>query len=136
MLPNEIAFALSIDPGQMDRALALDVADDLLAFRPFPARAHDHMHHDIQMEAPQPLPGRSIYNLDSKWTTQDGTSVALGALAGGPIVTAMGYTTYKDICPAIVADMMWVEKHLPRTRWRVCTSPSSPSTQPSTPRRG
>ena len=65
------------------------------------------------MEAPQPLPGRSIYNLDSNWTTQDGTSVGLDALAGGPIVAAMGYTTCKDICPAIVADMMWVEKHLP-----------------------
>jgi SCO1/SenC len=25
----------------------------------------------------------------------------------------MGYTTCKDICPAIVADMMWIEKHLP-----------------------
>src|SRR5271166_2441763 len=27
VLPHEIAFALSIDPGQMDRALALDEAD-------------------------------------------------------------------------------------------------------------
>ena len=25
----------------------------------------------------------------------------------------MGYTTCKDICPAVVANMMWVEKHLP-----------------------
>ena len=25
----------------------------------------------------------------------------------------MGYTTCKDMCPAIVADMMWIEKHLP-----------------------
>ena len=29
MLPNEIAFALSIDPGQVDRALSLDIPDDL-----------------------------------------------------------------------------------------------------------
>ena len=28
----------------------------------------------------------------------------------------MGYTTCKDICPAIVADMMWIEKHLPPDR--------------------
>ena len=28
----------------------------------------------------------------------------------------MGYTTCKDICPAIVANMMWVEKHLPPGR--------------------
>ena len=25
----------------------------------------------------------------------------------------MGYTTCRDICPAIVVDMMWIEKHLP-----------------------
>ena len=25
----------------------------------------------------------------------------------------MGYTTCKDMCPAIIADMMWIEKHLP-----------------------
>ena len=25
----------------------------------------------------------------------------------------MGYTTCRDICPATVADMMWIDKHLP-----------------------
>ena len=58
-------------------------------------------------------PGASLYNLDSRWTTQDGASVGLDAFAGAPVVVAMGYTTCKDICPAIVADMMWLEKHLP-----------------------
>ena len=57
--------------------------------------------------------GASLYNLASTWTTQDGASVALDAFAGRPLVLAMGYTTCRDICPAIVADMMWVEKHLP-----------------------
>ena len=41
-------------------------------------------------------------------------SVGLSALAGRPVVAAMGYTSCKDICPAIVADMMWIEKHLPQ----------------------
>lgn len=58
-------------------------------------------------------PGASLYNLEETWTNQDGASVKLGALAGKPVVLAMGYTTCKDMCPAIVADMMWVEKHLP-----------------------
>ena len=49
----------------------------------------------------------------SKWTTQDGANVALASFAGRPVVVAMGYTTCKDICPAIVADMMWIEEHLP-----------------------
>ena len=55
----------------------------------------------------------SLYNLDSTWTNQDGESVALDSLAGKPVVAAMGYTTCKDICPAIVANMMSIEKHLP-----------------------
>ncbi|RBP10550.1 protein SCO1/2 [Roseiarcus fermentans] len=58
-------------------------------------------------------PGSSLYNLESRWTDQDGGSVALDAFAGAPVVVAMGYTTCRDICPAIVADMMWVERHLP-----------------------
>jgi protein SCO1 len=57
--------------------------------------------------------GASLYNLESRWTTQDGATVALGVFAGEPVILAMGYTTCKDMCPAIVADMMWVEKHLP-----------------------
>lgn len=58
-------------------------------------------------------PGASLYDLESKWTNQDGASVALASLAGKPVVLAMGYTTCKAICPAIVANMMWIEKHLP-----------------------
>jgi len=88
------------------------IAAAAAAFGAATARAHEHMHHEVMMEAPTPT-SASLYNLDAKWTTQDGTSVALGSLAGGPVVAAMGYTTCKDICPAIVADMMWVEKHLP-----------------------
>ena len=57
-------------------------------------------------------PGSSLYNLESHWTTQDGASQTLDAFAGQPVVVAMGYTTCKDMCPAIVADMMWIEKHL------------------------
>ncbi len=55
----------------------------------------------------------SLYDLEGKWTDQDGASVALSSFAGKLVVLAMGYTTCKDICPAIVADMMWIEKHLP-----------------------
>ena len=61
-----------------------------------------------------PPSGASLFNLESRWTTQDGeATVTLAAFAGRPAIVAMGYTTCKDICPAIVANMMWVEKHLP-----------------------
>ena len=85
----------------------------LLAFGAGATRAHDHMHSDMQMDAAAPLSGSSVYNLESKWTTQDGASVALSSLSGEPVIAAMAYTSCKDMCPAIVADMMWVEKHLP-----------------------
>jgi protein SCO1 len=62
---------------------------------------------------PNAASGASLYNLESKWATQDGASVALSSLAGKPVILAMGYTTCKDICPAVVANMMWIEKHLP-----------------------
>jgi protein SCO1 len=60
-----------------------------------------------------PLPETSLYNLDSKWVNQDGAHIALSSLGGKPVVAAMGYADCKDMCPAIVADMMWIDKHLP-----------------------
>jgi protein SCO1/2 len=62
---------------------------------------------------PNAASGASLYDLESKWATQDGASVALSSFAGKPVILAMGYTTCKDICPAVVANMMWIEKHLP-----------------------
>ena len=59
-----------------------------------------------------PPPGRSIYNLDETWTDQDGATKPLASLRGAPAVVAMGYTICKDLCPAVVLDMTWIEKHL------------------------
>jgi protein SCO1 len=75
-------------------------------------RAEEPTRHLVQANGAAP-PEASVYNLDSRWTTQDGASVALASFSGRPVVAAMGYTTCKGICPAIVADMMWIEKHLP-----------------------
>jgi protein SCO1 len=91
-------------------ALALGVA--LAAAGPTAMRAGERARHDVSTSDPAPT-SASIYNLDSKWTTQDGSSVALASFAGKPVVAAMGYTTCRNICPAIVIDMMWIEKHLP-----------------------
>ena len=59
-----------------------------------------------------PPPGRSIYNLNETWTNQDGVAKPLSSLSGKPAVVAMGYTICKDLCPAVVLDMTWVERHL------------------------
>ncbi len=65
------------------------------------------------VETTAPWPSASLYNLGQAWTNQDGASVALKSLAGEPVIAAMGYTACKDMCPAIVADMLWIDKHLP-----------------------
>ena len=75
-------------------------------------RADERARHAIQA-AEAALSGASIYNLESAWTTQDGANVALASFSGKPVVAAMGYTTCRGVCPAIVADMMGIEKHLP-----------------------
>lgn len=59
------------------------------------------------------LPTTSLYNLDETWIRQDGARIPLASLRGQIVVAAMGYTTCRDICPAIVADMMWIDRHLP-----------------------
>jgi protein SCO1/2 len=63
----------------------------------------------------QSVSDASVYDLDETWTRQDGTSVPFGSLRGRVVVAAMGYTTCKQLCPAVVADMMWLDKHLPPT---------------------
>ncbi len=74
------------------------------------AQVHEHDHSTHTMMKPaEPLPGTSIYNLASSWTNQDGKRVSLESLRGAPVVVAMGYTSCKDICPMIVADMMAIE---------------------------
>lgn len=73
-----------------------------------PARAHDH-EHMMQMQAGQPLSGGSLYNLAAQWTDQDGKAIQLKDLRGKPAVVAMAYTSCKDICPLIVANMVAIE---------------------------
>jgi protein SCO1/2 len=81
-----------------------------ISFFPWPASvsAHDH-DHTAPMKASEPLSGTSIYNLTSSWTDQDGKRVTLESLRGQPVVVAMAYTSCKDICPMIVADMVAIE---------------------------
>lgn len=60
-----------------------------------------------------PLPGTSLYNLNEIWLNQDGKRTPLSSLRGKLVVAAMGYTSCKEICPVTVADMMWIDRHLP-----------------------
>lgn len=54
----------------------------------------------------------SIYNLPSKWTTQNGKNIELKSLKGNVLVMVMIYTSCKAACPRLVADMRDIEKKL------------------------
>jgi len=55
----------------------------------------------------------SVFQLDSKWTRQDGASVSLSSLAGHPTVLAMVYLSCSAACPLTVADLKKIEGALP-----------------------
>ncbi|MBF4516452.1 SCO family protein [Flavobacterium sp. ANB] len=54
----------------------------------------------------------SIYNLPSKWTTQNGQNIELKNLKGNVLVMVMIYTSCKAACPKLVADMRDIESKL------------------------
>ncbi len=56
---------------------------------------------------------KSLYLLDSKWTSDVGKSVPLSVLRGRPQVVAMFFTHCEYACPIIVNDMKKLEAALP-----------------------
>ena len=55
----------------------------------------------------------SIFNLTSKWNTEEGKSIVLKDLKGKTLVMVMIYTTCKAACPRLVADMRNIEAKIP-----------------------
>jgi protein SCO1/2 len=56
----------------------------------------------------------SIFNLTSKWNTEEGKTIQLKELKGKTLVMVMIYTTCKAACPRLVADMRNIEKQIPK----------------------
>ena len=56
----------------------------------------------------------SIFNLTSKWNTEEGKTIELKELKGKTVVMVMIYTTCKAACPRLVADMRNIEKKIPK----------------------
>jgi protein SCO1/2 len=68
--------------------------------------------------APTPaplLPGKSIYQLDSVWTTDAGQPFKLSMLRGRPQILAMFFTSCQNACPITVSDMKRIEAALPES---------------------
>ena len=62
---------------------------------------------------PDKISETSIFNLTSKWNTEEGQSIELKALKGKTLVMVMIYTTCKAACPRLVADMRNIEAQIP-----------------------
>lgn len=55
----------------------------------------------------------SIFNLTSKWNTEEGKSITLKDLKGKTLVVVMIYTTCKAACPRLASDMRNIESKIP-----------------------
>jgi protein SCO1/2 len=62
-----------------------------------------------------PYTDRSLYQLESKWTSDVGKEVRLGLLRGRVQVVAMFFTHCDYACPILVEDMRRIERALPDT---------------------
>ena len=56
----------------------------------------------------------SIFNLTTKWNTEEAKVIQLENLKGKTLVMVMIYTTCKAACPRLVADMRNIEKKIPK----------------------
>lgn len=67
-----------------------------------------------------PLSDKSLYQLESKWTTDAGKEIALRDLRGRPQVLVMFFANCQFACPILVHDLQKIEAALtPKLRKRV-----------------
>ena len=76
--------------------------------------AHDEHRHNL--EAAPPLPGASIFQLQSEWKNQKGESAKLATLRGNPRIVVMLFTRCDTACPLIVEDLKEVVKDVDTKR--------------------
>ncbi|HTO04527.1 MAG TPA: SCO family protein [Opitutus sp.] len=60
-----------------------------------------------------PLTARSLYQLESSWTKDDGLAMQLSELRGRPVVIAMFFASCTYACPLLVNDMQRLRELLP-----------------------
>jgi protein SCO1/2 len=58
----------------------------------------------------------SVFNLTSKWHTEEGVEIQLQDLKGKTLVMVMIYTSCKAACPRLVADMRNIEAQIPKNQ--------------------
>ncbi|MGB1308347.1 MAG: SCO family protein [Oceanihabitans sp.] len=68
----------------------------------------------LKVEEESEISDASIFNLTSKWNTEEGKTIQLENLKGKTLVMVMIYTTCKAACPRLVADMRNIETKIPK----------------------
>lgn len=76
--------------------------------------AHDK--HGTELKAKSPLPGASIFQLESEWKNQKGENIKLANLRGIPRIVVMLYTGCDTACPLIVEDLKEIAKEVDTKR--------------------
>ena len=61
----------------------------------------------------KPLTDKSLYQLDSSWTNDDGKTVALNSLRGRPQVVVMFFASCQMTCPLTLLQLKEIEATLP-----------------------
>jgi len=74
-----------------------------------------HDHSKIEADENE-ISEKSIFNLTSKWKTQNNETIELKELKGNVLVMVMIYTTCKAACPRLVADMRAIEALVPKEK--------------------
>ena len=100
-------------------ALVLALASPLLGAGEVNATNHQHSCCS-PAEPAAAFTDKSLYQVGSRWTTDAGKQIKLGALRGKPQVVAMFFANCQYACPLILNDMQRIEAALtPAQRARV-----------------
>ena len=67
----------------------------------------------VKVEALTAFTGKSLYQLDSLWTTDDSKQIRLSELSGRPQVVVMFFANCQFACPMIMNDLKRIEATLP-----------------------
>ena len=89
--------------------LAVTIVAVLITVVTAPADAQ-HQHHAAPAAPPR---SDSVYELSASLVDQDGKTVRLDLFRGHPVLISMFYTSCRDACPLLVADLKRIERGLP-----------------------
>ncbi|HMQ11795.1 MAG TPA: SCO family protein [Oligoflexia bacterium] len=93
------------------------LASSTLASNGDEANKNNHKHHtNMEMKTEDTLPEMSIFQLDSKWTNQEGKTIQLKDLSSQPTIFAMVYTSCGYACPIITSTMLDLEKKMEKIK--------------------